>query len=138
MEGIRSSQEQHLRRDWEVHEITEDFDLWDVWKVPIIADNSDKENFQVFYDVAVKAFLMPESKKSMTSFLFRFRHWLGKLFPLDKNVNTLQIPGCMETSVRERLSPEYLKRHKDGKSIKNKNVGAEFPSVYLSLIHISE
>lgn len=102
-----------------------------MWKVPIEADNSDKESFNVFYTTAVNSFLMPESKKSMTSFLVKCRHLLGKLLPLDKNINTLSIPGCEEKSIKQRLTTHDLSQDKGGKPIRKKNVGAEFLPVYL-------
>jgi hypothetical protein len=35
---------------------------------------------------------------------------LGGIFGLDKNVNSLPIPGCKETSLKDRLSEEDLER----------------------------
>jgi hypothetical protein len=36
--------------------------------------------------------------------------FLGEAFGLDKNVNTLPIPDCKETSLKDRLSDEDLER----------------------------
>jgi len=32
-----------------VNTIADDFILWDVWEIPIVANNSETENFQSFY-----------------------------------------------------------------------------------------
>ena len=130
-EDIRLNKKQHPKRLWKVHRITNDFDLWDVWHIPIKADNSKTENFNTFYTIAVKSFLMIESRKSITSFLFKIRFLIGKIFHFDKNINTLPIPDCKETSIKQRITNQDLKQDKGGKRIKSKNIGLDFPSVYL-------
>jgi hypothetical protein len=37
---------------------------------------------------------------------FALRKWLGQRFGWDEETNTLPIPGCKETSLRERLPPD--------------------------------
>ena len=39
--------------------------------------------------------------------------FLGEILGLDKNINTLPIPGCQETSLKDRLSKEDRKRSID-------------------------
>ncbi len=121
----------HLARSWKVNEIANDFILWDVWEIPIQASNSKTETFQSFYDIAFETFIKIENNKTLVGLLFTIRYWLGRVFPLDKNINTLPIPGCHETSVMSRLNSHDLKKSKIGKFIRASNSDLEFRPVYL-------
>ncbi len=106
----------HYSHPWKVHEISEDFELLDVWEFPILADNSRKQDFSLFLKIMQQA-----PKNSVTSFfsirqlaarfLIFLRVHSGEMFGLDKNLNTLPIPGSMEISIKDRLSGEDLKRN---------------------------
>lgn len=50
---------------------------------------------------------------------------------MDKNINTLPIPGCQETTVKSRLNAQDLEKSKAGKAIKDTNTDLEFRPVYL-------
>ncbi len=138
---MRVDKKTHLNRRWRVDEIAGDFHLWDIWEFPIEADNSDRENFQVFYRVLFQSLDNLRKKISVTGFLFSLRHLIGKVIPLDKNINSLPVPGCSETSLVSRLSDEDRKKNRGGKPIKDEKTGIEFLSVYLmeneSLFEIS-
>jgi hypothetical protein len=125
------NKEIYLARSWKVNKIADDFTLWDVWEIPIIANNSKTENFQSFYGVVLETFNKIQTSTSLTSFLFALRFWLNKIFPLDNNVNTLPIPGCRETSVKSRLNAQELEQSKVGKTFKDNNTNLEFRAVYL-------
>lgn len=125
------NKELHIARQWKVNKIADDFTLWDVWEIPIDADNSKNENFQSFYSVVLGTFNKIQTSASLTSFLFALRFWLSKIFPLDKNINTLPIPGCNEISVKSRLNSHDLEKSKAGKVLTDNNNYLEFLPVYL-------
>jgi len=110
--------ETHFARSWKVNEIANDFILWDVWEIPIAANNSKTENFQSFYGITLETFKKIQSTTTLVSILFTLRFWIDKIFPLDRNINNLPIPGCKETSLKTRLNSEDLKKSKAGKAIK--------------------
>ncbi len=128
---MRIDKKIHSSHPWKVNKIAEDFILWDVWDIPISADNSKTQNFQAFYRIAMETFGKIQKNKSLANFLFALRNWLGKIFPLDKNINTLPVPGCLETSVRSRLKSKDLGKSKKGNAIKLNSSGLEFRPVYL-------
>ncbi|HEY9207287.1 MAG TPA: DUF2867 domain-containing protein [Candidatus Methanoperedens sp.] len=125
------NKETHLARSWKVNTIANDFILWDVWEIPIAANNSKTENFQAFYGIAFETFRKMQTKTTLVSILFTLRFWMDKIFPLDRNINTLPIPGCWETTVKIRLSSQDLEKSKAGKAIKVNNTDLEFRPVYL-------
>jgi hypothetical protein len=125
------NKENHFGRSWKVNEIANDFILWDVWEIPIVATNSINENFQSFYRIALETFTKMQRNTTLVSFLFTLRYWLSKVFPLDKNINTLPIPGCQETTIKTRLNGKDLEKSKAGKAIKGNNTNLEFRPVYL-------
>jgi len=106
--SMRISNDIHAEYPWVVREIAGDFELSDVWEFPIRADNSKTESFNSFCEVYRDSF---KELPGLANFLFELRQWLGKVFGLDKNMNTLPIPGCTETSVRSRLSEKDEKKN---------------------------
>jgi hypothetical protein len=123
--------ESHFDRSWKVNEIANDFNLWDVWEIPIVANNSVTENFQSFYKIIAGTFMKVHNNVTLTSLLFTLRYWLSKVFPLDKNINTLPIPGCHETSIKSRLNDQDIALSKVGKALKDNNTDLEMRPVYL-------
>ncbi len=128
---MQINKESHVARLWKVHNIAKDFALWDVWEVPIAATNTQTENFQSFYKVTLATLKTMETKTTVVSFLFTLRYWISNVIPLDKNVNTLPIPGCTETTVKSRLTREELEQSKTGKAIQLNTTDLEFRPVYL-------
>ncbi len=105
----------HYSYPWKVHEIAKDFELLDVWEFPILADKTKNQDFSLFLKVmqqpskpSVRSFF--SMKFLVARFLVLLRVFLGETFGLDKNVNSLPIPGCKETSLKDRLSEEDLER----------------------------
>ncbi|UCE38654.1 MAG: DUF2867 domain-containing protein [Thermoplasmata archaeon] len=105
----------HYSQPWKVHEIAQDFMLLDVWEYPILADNSKDQDFLFILKVIQQS--PPDKVNRSVSIKFlaarlliSLRIYLGKILGLDKNINTLPIPGCQETSIKERLSIEDRKR----------------------------
>lgn len=97
----------HPEYGWKVDEVALDFILWDVWEFPITANNSQTENFHVFEKIFWKGMNALTEGVSCTSFLMALRRCVSKIFPLDKNVNTLPIPGCRETTIKSRLHDKF-------------------------------
>ena len=105
----------HYSHPWKVHEIAKDFELLDVWEFPILADKTQNQDFSLFLKVMQQptqpSFRSYFSIKSLIArFLVILRVFLGETLGLDKNVNSLPIPGCKETSLKDRLSEEDLTR----------------------------
>ena len=105
----------HYFYSWKVHEIAKDFELLDVWEFPILADKTRNQDFSLF----LKIMRQPPKQNACSffsiqhlaaRFLVSLRVLLGEIFDLDKNLNTLPIPGCKEISLKERLSDEDLKK----------------------------
>jgi hypothetical protein len=89
--------------------------LLDVWEYPILADNSRAQDFLFFLRMIHQPLPDKVNKSVSIKFLAAgvlifLRMYLGKILGLDKNINTLPIPGCQETSIKERLSMEDRKR----------------------------
>ena len=105
----------HYSQPWKVHEIAQDFRLLDVWEYPILADSSKDQDFLFFLRMILDPPKdMIDRSDSINSqaarLLVSLRVVLGKIFGWDKNINTLPIPGCKESSLKERLSMEDRKR----------------------------
>ncbi|MEO8180466.1 MAG: DUF2867 domain-containing protein [Deltaproteobacteria bacterium] len=96
----RSAQDE---QPWLVRELASDFTLDEVWEFPITADASKGETFRSFCQLEDAA--RGEPLSGPAEWLVQFRLLLGKL-GLDRASNQLPIPGCTETSLRERLKPE--------------------------------
>ena len=126
----------HYDYSWKVHEIAKDFKLLDVWEFPILADKSKGQNLALFlkivqdkqkYDLKNGV----SSRLLMAGFLVVLRNIMGKIFSIDKDVNTLPIPGCKETSLRERLSREDQEKNLAEQEIKGNEQKRGFRVVYL-------
>jgi SAM-dependent methyltransferase len=105
----------HYSQPWKVHEIAQDFELLDVWEIPILADKTKDQDFSCFLEVMRSSALEDtyrffSIRHLAARFLVALRMYLGETFDLDKNINSLPIPGSYETSMRERLSAADLKK----------------------------
>ncbi len=105
----------HYSQPWKVHEIAQDFILLDVWEYPILADNSKDQDFLFFLKMIQQPLPTKVNRSVSIKFLasgllISLRMFLGKILGLDKNINTLPIPGCKETSIKERLSAKDRER----------------------------
>ena len=103
--GRRLDPADHENLPWRVHDIAPDFELVDAWALP--AEGTADE-----FDDLCRTFAEfdPASERdaSPSGALFAVRHWLGRRFGWDDEVNTMPIPGCEETSLRERLPDDLL------------------------------
>ena len=99
---MRLSRSDHERHDWVMGRIAPDFDLLDAWALPVEGTLDD-------FDEAVELLTSMEpggSGSRVTRFLFAVRYRLGELLGWDRETNELPIPGCVETSLRDRLPAE--------------------------------
>jgi hypothetical protein len=126
----------HYSQPWKVHKIAKDFKLLDVWEFPILADNSKNQDLSLFLKVVQNR--QKYDLKNGVSFrllmagvLVVLRNFMSKIFSIDKDVNTLPIPGCKETSLRERLSREDQKENLAEPEIKGDEKERGFRAVYL-------
>ncbi|MBV1862551.1 MAG: DUF2867 domain-containing protein [Nannocystaceae bacterium] len=96
---MRLTTEQHASHPWQLPEIAPDFELLDAWALPV---GGTKDEFEDL--VGLWAKMDPTQGTSGPSrFLFLLRERLGRWFGWDDESNTLPIPGCMESSLRDRL-----------------------------------
>jgi hypothetical protein len=105
----------HNLYPWKVHEISEDFELLDVWEIPILADKTKNQDFSLFLKVMQQSYKPSVHNYFSLKYLIArslalLRVFLGETFGLDQNINSLPIPGCIETSLKDRLSAEDRKR----------------------------
>ena len=85
-------------RPWRIHEFTEDFELEDVWELPIPGGPDDLERL-------VQWFTTPREDPFLVRALFALRWKLGELFGWDKRESGV---GERVRSLRERLPADLL------------------------------
>ncbi len=107
----RSTSEEDEHQGWRISELAHDFELMDTWVLPA---TGRLEEFGDMCDIVLDPSPSKGSSSSrgqratawVSDQLFTIRYKLGELLGWDDDVNTLAIPGCAETSLRERLSVE--------------------------------
>lgn len=100
---LRLSPEAHRTRTWRVDAIAPDFELLDVWRTPMVGGPDQLSDAMATFE-AIRPTQSAGSGAARA--LFRLREWLGEVFGWDREANRLPIPGCEETSLRDRL-PEH-------------------------------
>ena len=88
----------HTSRPWRVHEITEDFELEDVWALPTPGGPDDLPRL-------VQQIIGPDKDPLVVRALFALRWKLGKLFGWDEPGSGV---GERVPSLRERLPADLL------------------------------
>lgn len=116
---MRSDSVAHRARPWRVHTLAPDFELLDLWEVPLAADPARGDTFEAFLRVFVDRGtggrwpvypLRPRSlgdalhgaRLAGMVTLLELRRWLGRVLALDAD-RDLPIPGRREHRVRARL-----------------------------------
>ncbi len=105
---MRVPNAEHRLHQWRIDQVAPDFELKDVWGLPVTGTDV---GFAAFLSIVA---LGPEASGTsdrrstdgdsrLSRGLFALRLWLGRVLGWDREVNTLPIPGCVETSVRDRL-----------------------------------
>ncbi len=103
---MRRPIEEHLEHAWLVSTLAPDFELLDVWRYPIQLDEQiPLEQFTDFLQSSQRELV---SGRGAAGALFRLRSVLGKVLGWDDDERdpspALPIPGCQETSLRDRLT----------------------------------
>jgi hypothetical protein len=101
---------EHERLPWRIHDLVPDFTLEDVWALPV---HGGPEDFQALLEL-VGSFDPSQAESGPTRFLWNLRDRLGVWFglgeistPVDgEEPGGLQIPGTIETSLRDRVPPD--------------------------------
>jgi hypothetical protein len=96
---MRVDPARHRAQPWRVHSLAPDFELLDVWEVPIRADPTRGETFDRFFEIVWENGLDAGLAAKM---LLSLRKSLGRFFRWDREEHL--IPGSDERSVAERLS----------------------------------
>jgi len=97
---IKINAKEHFSHPFRVHNLLQDFDLEDVWRIPVKL--SSEHNLELFIEQFTKS---NESlfKNGLASLLFKFRLWVGNLLAWDeKIIQDKLIPG----SLRHRYAKE--------------------------------
>lgn len=94
---------EHAARPWRIGEIAADFELLDAWALPAAGD---REDFPELVSVFAKLDPAKDDTSRVSRWLFALREVLGRWFGWDERTNVLPIPGCTETSLRDRLPPD--------------------------------
>lgn len=101
--GNRVSTIEHAAVGWRLAEVAPDFELIDAWVLPV---RGEQDQFEDLVRVWNSFDPGADAGSPGARFLFRLRDRLGRWFGWDDDLNTLPIPGCEETSLRDRLPLE--------------------------------
>jgi hypothetical protein len=102
----------HFNQKWRVHSLAKDFIVEDTWEFPYFFNKSEGLTLSVFQKNAVEPMMKGVFDKSLTGLLFKLRKTLGRLTNVDKDLNTLPIPGCSEISLKDRLDKSDILKNK--------------------------
>jgi hypothetical protein len=125
--------EEHRKHAWLVSKRAPDFELLDVWRYPIEIDQSVPLDRFVDFMQSSQSDLV--SSRGAAGALFRLRAILGKIFGWDgddkKPGPALPIPGCTETSLRDRMSDADLEGEIQSSRVESADsVSSSFKPVY--------
>lgn len=123
---------QHYDFSWRVQELAKDFHLEDVWEFPTLANPAKNHSLYLFRCEAFDPVLRKLQEQGFVGILFKVREWLGLLFGWDASPNTGPIPGCRETSLKERLSEQDRQSHREDLEVHSKTKDfTPFQTVYV-------
>lgn len=91
---------EHSSHPWRIAEIAPDFELIDAWALPVTARAEERGELERLFSRIDPG---GEGGSRASALLFALRFKLGAWFGWDRERHTLPIPGCRETSLRERL-----------------------------------
>ena len=91
---------QHQALPWRIKEIVPDFELIDAWALPVSGRPSE---FRALEEVFERLDPNAPGAPRLPAMLFALRGRLGTIFGWEDKANALPIPGCRETTLRERL-----------------------------------
>jgi hypothetical protein len=119
----------HTSRQWRVHELTEDFELKDVWELPTPGGADDLARL-------VQQLTSPDEGDNefplVLRALFALRWKVGKLFGWDRPVSGI---GERVPSLRERLPADLLegRRGPDLRAVPGRRADLDAPPVFASV-----
>ena len=111
-----------------IDEIAADFQLLDVWALPVYGR---REEFTDFLEM-MESWDPAQAPSTTTRMLFEVRRRLGALLGWDDPSKTWPIPGCTETTLRDRLTDDLRRTTADapGGSDELRRLGAELVPLY--------
>jgi len=121
-EGKRIDTADHHDPEWHINEVAKDFQLIDAWKLPVAGSF---EEFPELTELFLSLDFADDEGSKATQLLFEVRFRLGAILGWDDEVLAQPIPGCEETSLRDRL-PAELKATVAGLD----DSGTDFQAVY--------
>lgn len=93
---MKSTVEAHRAHPWRVHALAADFEVIDVWRFEL---RSGEGGFDRFLEAFWSEMAVAEKEA-----LSRLRLAVGKMMGWDSKPHSRPIPGCIETSVANRLT----------------------------------
>jgi hypothetical protein len=93
----------HEQHAWVITDVAPDFDLLDVWALPVDGDRGDFVGFLERF-----ASFDPTRGPVIVRSLFAVRFFLGRVFGWDDPAKTRRIPGSSDTTLRARLPAHLL------------------------------
>jgi hypothetical protein len=122
---VRLPNSAHESHPWVIGRIAPDFKLLDAWAVPA---EGGPDDFDSFLDV-MASFDPATAESALSRALFSLRLRLGAWLGLDDATKERPIPGCTETTLRDRL-PERLQGSATGPLIGDAMQHAGFVPLY--------
>lgn len=123
--GLRIKIEEHTKHPWKVHDLLHDFEVEDVWALPItINDDHSIELVQNQFEATMEKLV----NSGAAGALFRFRLYLGEIFNWDDPRNQAKKFGLKEGSIRARYAIQESLELED---MPNKGF-ADFEPIYLT------
>jgi Protein of unknown function (DUF2867) len=96
---------EHLTQPLRVHSLLPDFELEDVWRVPVTLTSN--QTLQLLMDQFSKSNSIT-TKTGITGLLFKFRLFLGRLFKWDeKSGQDYRLPGSIRSRYAQQESIAY-------------------------------
>lgn len=121
---MRIDIEEHNKHQWRVHSLLPDFEVEDVWELPITLE--DDHSIEQVQDLFVET-LKNVGSTGVTGALFKLRFYLGRVFNWDEPIATNPDYGLKEGSIRARYAEQECIFSKD---MPTKGF-ADFEPVYL-------
>ena len=97
---MRIEPDERRRQNWRIDEIACDFELIDAWSLPA---EGGPEEFADLVELVQNADPADDEASWLTRTLFQIRWTVGRWLGWDEPRDPLAIPGCTETSLRDRL-----------------------------------